>query len=152
MESSELPKYGKRVRESILERDNHECQGCGVFAGCDRREPERIPARLECHHILPQLYMERLGGINPNYPENMVTLCRTAHRGHATSIHPDMHQAGIDYNQGNKDAYKQASANHAALLAQRQIYWNDVHDRQLSVIAVRNTQRRRREGWRFVTD
>lgn len=147
----DLPKYGKNVRESILERDKHECQGCGIFDGCDRREPERIPARLEVHHIHPQSYAEKLG-FNPNYPENLITLCRFAHRGHEDSVHPDMYQAGIEYNQGNKEAYKEASLMHRVELAARRIFWNDENDRKLSVQAVRNTQRRRQEGWRWVTD
>ena len=151
MEAYELPKYGKVVRESILERDNHECQGCRIFEGCDRREPERIPARLEVHHILPQSYAEHLN-FNPNYPENLITLCRDAHRGHESSVHPDMYQAGIDYNQGNKDAYKEASRLHKVKLRAREIFWNDSKDRQMTVQATRNTQNRRREGWRWVTD
>ena len=153
------PKYSRVVRESILERDNYECQGCGIFEGCDRREPERIPARIEdrngnggrvqIHHIIPQMYGERLG-IEVNYPSNMIALCKFAHVGHDDAVHPDMNRAGIEYNEGNKNAYKEAIGKHEELLDRREIYWNDRHDRKLSVQAVRNTQRRIKEGWRWI--
>jgi len=150
MDEYELPKYGRAVRENILKRDN-ECQGCGIFEGCDRREPERIPARLEVHHILPRGYAKRLD-FNPNFPENLITLCKPSHRGDVSSVHPDIYRAGIEYNRGDKDAFTKAKAHHERLLDNQRIYWNGEHDRQLSAQAVRQTQKRRREGWRWITD
>lgn len=151
------PKYSQAMREAILERDNYECQGCRIFEGCDRREPHRIPARiderearggiLQVHHILPQSFSDRPAiGINPNFPENMLTLCKPAHIGE-TGVHPDTYEAMLQYRQGNKQAYKEMSQARSALLDQRQIYWDDSHDRQLQVMAIRNTQRAKRDGW-----
>lgn len=141
-------------RLAIRERDDNHCQGCGIFTLCERREPERIPERLNVHHILPRGYSSRVG-IDPNFAENLITVCKTFHTGHPTlSIHPDTFQAQMTY-QGQKksgvfpDAYQRMSERRVELLDNRQIYWNNMYDRQLTVQAVKLTQLKQREGWVF---
>ena len=82
---------------------------------------------LEVHHILPQAYSRQFG-VDPDYPENAISLCRTFHQQeiHITNI-PEAHQA----------------------LRERRPYWDTTHDRKLGTIAVRNTQRAKKSGWIF---
>lgn len=95
------------------------------------------------HHILPQRYAKRFG-INPDYPENVVSLCENAHvgNGHETGpvIHPDMLQARQEYRSGNKNAYKEITELRSDLLDNKQVYWNTDFDRAMQALAVLNTQ------------
>lgn len=52
-----------RLREAILERDNHTCQECGA-----------TDCRLEVHHKIPA----RMNG--KDEPDNLVTLCSICHK------------------------------------------------------------------------
>jgi 5-methylcytosine-specific restriction endonuclease McrA len=133
-------------RVAIRERDDNECQGCGLFQPCTRDVPLRI--HLQVHHIIPRAYSVRLG-LNPNYGENLVTLCENMHIGHPTlSIHPDTYQARETY-RGEKNSYNQMVVSRLEKMANREIYWNNMYDRQLTVIAARNTQEKEEEGWVF---
>lgn len=58
------------LREAVLERDNHRCQGCGTD-----------DAELHAHHIVP------LGCGGTNTLRNLITLCQQCHgRVHGGSI------------------------------------------------------------------
>lgn len=112
-----------RQRQAIRARDKQECQmDCEAARFCGKGNDP-----LEVHHVLPQAY-SRQYGVDPDYPENAVSVCRTFHQEeiHNTSL-PDAQQA----------------------IRERRPYWNTEHDRKLSAIAVRNTQRARKKGWIF---
>jgi hypothetical protein len=102
---------------------------------------------LEVHHILPQGYSKRVN-IDPDYPENLITLCKTMHTGHPDGIHPDTLQARETY-RGQKDSYRKMIDVRKEILNERRPYWNTTYDRPMSVIAVRNTQKARKNGWIF---
>ena len=74
----------------------------------------------------------------------MISLCNECHVGEH-GVHPDTHEARVEYlNMSKKRGEK---------LADREIYWDDSHDRQLQVRAVRNTQQARIEGdWEWQWD
>lgn len=147
-ENSRNLNLSKAERQAIVKRDENRCQGCGIFQFCPRDVPNRIVTpRLEVHHILPRGYANTLN-FDPNYPENLITLCTTMHRGHPQSIHPDTHQATWDYRQ-NKNAFSEMMEARRVLLQNHKIYWNDQYDRQLNVIATRNTQYAEHNGWIF---
>lgn len=131
-------------RYTIRERDEDHCQGCGIWVHCDRKEPERNTERLQVHHISPRGYSLRLN-INPNYSENLITLCTKMHVGHIDSIHPDTYQAKMTY-AGEQDSYHKMNIARREKLDNREIYWNPAYDRPMSMIAVRNTQKAIVEG------
>lgn len=131
--------FTKSQRDWIDERDNHQCQ-----APWEHECNGLTQAKRHKHHIIPQRYAERMG-IDPDYPENGISICENAHvgNGHETGdvIHPDMRQARLEYRLGNKEAYVEAIRRREGILDRRQIYWNDTYDRVLQTIAIRNTQR-----------
>lgn len=59
------------VRERVLERDDYECQFCGVSNGAHKEEHG---CGLHAHHIIPQ----RDGG--PDSGENLISVCGGCHR------------------------------------------------------------------------
>lgn len=139
----------KIQREAIKERDGQRCQGCGITKICNRSEPECNPEKLQVHHILPQGYAKKFD-IDPDYPENLITVCTTLHTGHPTqSIHPDTFQAKMTYQGQHKDAFKEMKEKREEMLAQRQVYWNTAYDRPLQALAVKNTQQALGKGWEF---
>lgn len=131
-------------RLAIRERDNNECQGCGIWAHCNRDEPERNHKRLEVHHIMPQGYSKKFG-INPDTSTNAITLCKEMHTGHVDSIHPDTYQAKMTY-RSNPKSYFDTTQARREQLSRREIYWNDQYDRPLKARAVINHQRSVLEG------
>ena len=146
----------RRERLSILERDNGECQGCRIAREiCPRLTPEANPNKLQVHHILPRGYAQRVG-FDPDYPENLITVCTTLHTGHPTrSIHPDTFQAKETYRgqtKPRKSSFQEMKERREQLIAERQTYWNTEWDRPLSAQAVKNTQTERKKGWEWVRD
>jgi len=57
-------------RRKALERDNYECQFCGISEEQHQTDNER---GLEAHHIIK----ERRGG--KDHPDNLITVCRDCH-------------------------------------------------------------------------
>lgn len=70
--SSSNKNYGNnwhRVKQEVLERDNHECQLCGS------------KARLEVHHIIPiRLFSAEEKETKGNDKNNLIVLCLACHR------------------------------------------------------------------------
>lgn len=130
--------FTKRQREAILKRDDGECQ----FP-----EKHEHKGGLQVHHIIPQRYAKEVGIEDPDYPENGITLCEEAHTG-KNGIHPDISRAKKSYGK-NKNAYNEVFQERQEKLKNRQVYWNTTWDRLMSVIAVRNTQKKKKEGWQF---
>lgn len=139
----------ERQRQSILERDSRTCQftACPLRANGNSARVSCTPNKLNVHHLIPQRYSE-LFGIDPNYPENLLTVCEGAHIKSDEGIHPDMAQALRNYHQ-NPDGIKEVFANREKLLEEHKPYWNTKYDRTMSVQAVRNTQLKKKEGWEF---
>jgi hypothetical protein len=124
-----------------IERDGGQCQFPPHLNGSKR---DCLPKRLEVHHILPQRYCERLG-INPDYPENVLTVCRNAHH----KIHPDMGAAIKDYAKQGLEAIKNVFKSREAALDHHQVYWDGKWDRPMSAQAVKLTQKSRSAGKKF---
>lgn len=129
-------------RIAIRERDNNQCQGCRIWPHCERDTP--ATTNLEVHHLLPRAYASRVG-INPNFPENLITICQTMHTGHRDSIHPDSFQAKMTFRE-NPKVFLELGIEVREKLDNRQIYWNDNYTRPLAVRAVKNTQKVVSEG------
>jgi hypothetical protein len=132
-----LMALNEKQRRAIRERDEHRCQFPAPH-DCNEKEG------LEVHHILGQRYLRRLK-VDPDYPENTISVCKNAHR---RVIHPDMEEARRRYGM-DKDAYKKAFTARNDKLNKRQVYWNDQEDRPMQVVATRNTQKAEERGWRF---
>jgi len=118
--------FSVKQRQAIRRRDNQECQmDCEAARFCGKGNDP-----LEVHHILPQAYSRQFG-IDPDFAENAVSLCRTFHQKeiHTLSV-PEAQKA----------------------LRERRPYWNTAYDRTLHAIAVRNTQRARKKGWIFPSE
>lgn len=130
--------FTKKQREAILERDGNKCQF-----------PEKHvhKGELQVHHIIPQRYAEEVGIENPDFAENGISLCEEAHVG-PQGVHPDIFQAKKKYKQ-NPNSYVEIFNQRKEKLKKKQIYWDDTWDRQMHVVAVRNTQKATREGWIF---
>lgn len=127
-------------KKAILDRDEHRCQS-PIDHNCNQEQG------LEIDHILPQRYLYNLG-VDPDYPENALTKCKNAH----DIKHPDRVPARKTYHQAKRrgiDVYKELADVRNKQLQQRQIYWNDRDDRKDQVVAVRNTQRAKKNGWNF---
>lgn len=126
-----------RQRRAVRNRDGNKCNlpaehDCG--------------GRLEVHHVLPQGYLGLLG-IDPDYPENVVTICHKAHVGSPDAIHPDLYDALQNYHIDPK-AIERVREQRNELLANHEIYWNPKWDRILSATAVKNTQKaKEKSGW-----
>jgi len=132
-----LCSFTKAQRQAILERDNHKCQ-------FPADHPCNGKAQLQVHHILGQRYAKKLG-FDPDFAENGITLCETAHQ---EIIHPDMKEAREHYHD-DPLAYDKAFQKREELLDKKEITWNDKFDRVLHVMAIRNSQRARLMGWIF---
>lgn len=120
-------------RKAIKERDKNKCQ----FPA-----PHNCGGQLEVHHILCQRYLTNLG-VDPDFAENAITICRNAHQ---EKVHPDMKKARKEYRR-NKNSYREIFEQRDEMLRNREIYWNPQYDRQMQVVALRNTQRAKKEGW-----
>ncbi len=81
-----------------------------------------------------------------DFPENAITLCE---RSHSQIIHPDVRQAIRDYREGHKDSFNKMLKERDSKLEDQIVYWNTDFDRQMLAIAIRNTQKRTKEGWRY---
>ena len=71
VESEQVGDSWRDVRETVLERDGHECRFCGTT---NEEHLEEHGRGLEAHHILP----EADGG--PDRPSNLITGCISCHR------------------------------------------------------------------------
>lgn len=81
-EATDRIEYGRgwneSKREQVRERDNRECQGCGV--------PEsELPRKLSVHHIRPARAFD--DPEERNHPDNLISLCWSCH-GTANSMSP----------------------------------------------------------------
>lgn len=114
--------FSIKQRAAIRRRDEQTCQmDCSKARFCNPQSP------LEIHHVIPQAYARQFG-IDADFPENGVSLCR------------DFHQ---------KEIHNMTVLEAQRALCDRKVYWNDAHDRSLRAIAVRNTQRAIKKGWTF---
>ena len=64
-------KAWRRRRRAVL-RGNCEVQSCGV-------DFTRLGVRRHVDHIVPARLIHRLGGVNPDRPENLQCICGTCH-------------------------------------------------------------------------
>ena len=125
-----------KQRMAVLNRDGKKCN---------------LPAEHDCsgqlqvHHLLPQGYCGLLD-IDPDFAENVLTICKNSHVGNMDSIHPDIAEALQNYHTDPK-AIERVMEQRAELMANQEIYWNPKWDRQMTAVAVRNTQRAKEKGW-----
>jgi len=119
-------------KQAIKARDHYHCN----FPG-----EHECKGRKEIHRILPQWYCNEMG-IGPNFPENLITICESAH----LMIHPDIEHVRHHW-QPHSEEYQRIFKQRRELLDSRQIYWVDDWDRQLLVLAIRNTQEASEKGW-----
>lgn len=122
--------FSVRQRKWFLKRDKNTCQAPFPHI-CDTDHP------LQVHHIKPHGYLKRVApGVSADYPENAITLCRTAHE----VIHPDVIWARNGYHYDN-DIFSKLRKQRSFLMENHRIYWNDNYDRPMEVIALVNTSK-----------
>lgn len=132
-----LAAFTERQKAWIRDRDNNHCQFPNEH-DCNGEEKT-----LHVHHILPQRYLG-LFKVDADFAENGISICENAHIGNGTHtpdkvIHPDMREAVQHYREGDKKAYDKAFQERQKKLQQREVYWNTQWDRQLTVLALKNT-------------
>lgn len=136
-----------KERASIIERDNGECQ----FPSCpDKGSDKKInctPEKLNVHHILPQRFCEKYG-VDPDFAENLITICQGCHIGSPDGVHPDAYQARVDFHE-DPESFKKMGEARNERLKNRIPCWNTIYDRAMSVVAARNTQQAEKTGWEF---
>ena len=132
-----LATFSRKQRDAIIDRDKKKC---------NYPLPHKCDGELCIHQIIPPRYAEVVG-VDPDFPENALTVCKNAQAG-INGIFPDLAEAHAEY-PVNQSSFKKAIAARGKKLAQRKIYWDDSHDREMNVTAVRNTQRAEKEGWIF---
>lgn len=133
-----LGAFTRKQRDAIVERDDGKCQ---------MPKKHRHKGGLQVHHIIPQRYAKEVGIEDPDYPENGLTVCEEAHVG-PNGIHPDIFRAKKNYGK-DKQSFSKVFKERGEKLKKKEIYWDDSHDRQMSVVAVRNTQKKKKLGWLF---
>lgn len=127
-----LMSFSSNQRLWIINRDSNMCQAPFPH--------ECEPDYLHVHHVTPQHYSKEVFPmLDPDVPENGITLCREAHVGE-NGVHPDTFRALQIYHKGNKDAFNAMIEARGELLEQNQIYWNDQWDRIFHAIALSHTQ------------
>ena len=113
-----------------LKRDKNKCQFPFPHK-CDTTHP------LQVHHILCHAYLNIVAPkVSADFPENAITLCRTAHE----MIHPDVVWARKGYYLDH-NIFAKLRQKRTCLMENHRIYWNDEYDRVLTVIALINTRR-----------
>ncbi len=132
-----LAAFSKKQRLAIMERDGHKC---------NYPLPHQCGGKLCVHQIIPPRYGEVVG-VDPDFPENALTICKNIQAGEG-GIYPDLAAATQTYST-DRSSFTKAIKIRAKKLTQRKIYWDDSHDREMTVTAVRNTQKARAEGWAF---
>jgi len=130
--------FTKKQREAILERDGNKCQ----FPAKHKHK-----GGLQVHHIIPQRYAQEVGIEDPDFAENGISLCEDSHVG-PNGVHPDIFQAKKKY-PTNPKAYVEVFSQRKEKLKKKEIYWDETWDRQMHVVAIRNTQKATKEGWIF---
>jgi len=130
--------FSQKQRRALRDdRDGHMCQAVQII-------PHKCkPKDLHVHHIIPQRYSQELG-IDPDFPENALTICSNAHK----EIHPDMKKAGVIYHSDNHSFHRMFQEREEKL-KNKTIYWRDTWDRQLHTKAVLRTQKSIKKGWVF---
>lgn len=129
----------KTQKTAIRERDDNRCQFPDHLNG----HKHECGGNLNVHHILPQGYCNELN-INPDFPENCLTLCENSHK----LIHPDMEYARKHW-VPKGDSYLKVQEKRKDSLEHKEVYWVTTWDRAMSATAVRRTQQKEKEGWRF---
>jgi hypothetical protein len=130
--------FSLKQKDALRERDGNKCQA-PFRHNCNWKKASHA------HHLLPQGYCEKFG-IDPDFSTNGIYICENAH---LAVIHPDAKEAKIAYAQGDKEAFDKMKKVRHDKLEERVPYWNTEQDRALYAIAVRNTQRAERKGWRW---
>lgn len=64
-------------RQQVLERDDYECQSCGMD---DADHIEEVGCSLDIHHIVPQREFD--DPENAHALDNLVALCKSCHQSH----------------------------------------------------------------------
>lgn len=134
--------FTDKQRKAILERDGFRCQ----FPPCLKDGPVCGDGQctLHVHHVIPKAYGVKIG-LEPNYPENGLTVGKAAH----DMIHPDIKGAKVRYVKGDKEAIKRVFDDREQKLKRREIYWNPQWDREMVTAAVLRTQKAKNKGWVF---
>ena len=152
--SAEFGQFTRQQREWLLRRDTDpitglvRCQFVGRNNGsrliqCPVDERSAAGTRhLHAHHILPAGWFnywfgeKKLGeeAEDSNQPWNGIILCEMFHHNGEKGIHPDYHQALVEYRQ-NLNSFKEVARNHHELIEHGIPYWNQAYDQILYEIA-----------------
>ncbi len=128
--------FSLRQKKALDERDGSKCNA--PFKHTHE-------GKLHRHHILPQGYCAEFG-IDPDFAMNGIVLCEGAH---IKTIHPDANEAKQKYRKGDKQAFTELKHERHDKLVEKVPYWQTEHDRSMYAIAVRNTQKAEKKGWKW---
>ena len=128
--------FSLRQKKALDARDNSRCQA--PFK-------HEHKGALHRHHILPQGYCLQFK-IDPDFAMNGIVICENAH---IKTLHPDAAEAKQNFRKGDKKAFEKLRTERHDKLIEKVPYWKTEHDRALHAIAVRNTQKAERKGWKW---
>lgn len=133
-------------KKAIQERDKeHGIKLEGNKNNCQWPYKHNCSGKIHIHHIRPQQYSYFLG-VDPDFAENGISICDKVHIGDL-GVHPDTAEAKRKFVKGDRDAFEKLQKERKEKLEERTIYWNPTHDRELDIIALRNTQKAEKKGW-----
>lgn len=138
--SEEVVGFTAKQRRWFLERDEHQCQfryfRNGKWVRC------RATRGLQIHHIIPRgwskVHMPKHFPVNGSL--NGITLCARHHVGR-DSVHPDTHEAKMQYNRGNKNSFKDMMDKRKRKNQRGIPYWNTQWDWMFTRIVKKQTAR-----------
>jgi hypothetical protein len=148
--------FGPGQRKAIIERDKEVgIKVEGNKGGCQwpYRHNCNGDKRINVHHGYPEMYQRRVGILNPDTPDIAVSLCTNIHTGDEGKKqhgpHPDQPGYLEEYRKGNKRAFEKMQQDRKDKLDERIPYWDTTHERELVMLARRNTQRmnKKKPGW-----
>lgn len=146
--------FNVKQRKAIVERDKE--VGIKIETnkeGCQWPYPHKCSGKIHVHHALPEMYQKKMGIPNPDTPDIAISLCNNIHIGDEGKKqhgpHPDQPFFLAEYRKGDKKAFEKMQKERAEKLDERVIYWDDTHERELLVLARRNTQKmdKKKKGW-----
>lgn len=131
----------KKQRLAIIDRDGGRCRATVPHQHSTARYP------LEVDHIVPQRYGNTLGLDEEtlDQPNNLLTKCRNAH----DLKHRDRITAREKWKETHNGSFTEMFTERGELLEHGTIYWDDSHDRQDVVQALKLTQEATKNGWIF---
>lgn len=139
--------FTNKQKDYFHKRDGERCQleKANISHNCNGGKATSVEKRKnQVHHIIPQRYAAEVGIENPDTDLNGILICKNIHSGNdKNTIHPDIAKAKT------KKDFDKIFEERQEKLKNKKIYWNDMFDRLLHVIVMKNTQKAEKIGLEF---